>query len=523
MTVVANILDPAQETLDPTVWDAVNEYNPVLKFQHKSWIMDTITSTLKRHGYGDMDKWLETYLTGSLTTFQYSDESDCDVSIFVNTDVFPEWSRAEMIGIMVSEVDGTILPGTTHPMQCYVVAKGIRPEDLYKPGLRSGYEIQNDRWVVPPEHDRVHDVASSQNADYQYALEQADKMERLLHYEPNKAIQFWHQIHLRRMSDQKAGKGDYAQSNIIYKFLANRGLMPAISDLTGEHIAALTESNPLPRSLDDHWLTWQPGAEGKGFILENGRVWTWPTQDLRPMHLNRSAPVKAMGGRVRPETAFHINPDGGVFQVGPGRHMDHIDQARLAMADSRLKPVSPPDTGGYGHSQDIYEKLKNSRAAGAPPPWSVNPNALEQAGRHLGLHHPVKINLVKGTRGQYQGLGPDGHEIDVVSWLKPESASKQIWHEMTHALQHERDPHGFQFGMQGYWDAYHQSHGDYLNHPWEVEARQTAEAHPFPVVHGIRAQSSLSDASTTNKGPHVGQAEAHDTSQPPSQEAWSFC
>jgi hypothetical protein len=52
--------------------------------------MDTvITSTLKRHGYGDMDKWLETYLTGSLTTFQYSDESDCDVSIFVNTDVFP--------------------------------------------------------------------------------------------------------------------------------------------------------------------------------------------------------------------------------------------------------------------------------------------------------------------------------------------------------------------------------------------------------------------------------------------------
>jgi hypothetical protein len=680
MTVVANILDPVHDTVDPSVWDSVHEHYPVLKPQHKDWITDTVLSTLKRHGYGDMDKWLDLYITGSLTTFQYSDDSDCDVSLFVNTDVFPEWSRAEMIGIMVSEIDGTTLPGTTHPMQCFVVAKGIRPEDLYKPGLRSGYQIGRDRWVVPPERERAHDVARSQNADYQYALEQADKMDRLLRYEPQKAVQFWHQIHLRRMSDQRAGKGDYSQSNIIYKFLSNRGLFPKIEEVSGEHIATklawTPEAIPPPTNLDDHWLTWQPGQEGKGFILSNGRVWHWPTENMRPMHMNKSAIVKHLGGQVRSETAFHIKPDGGIWQYGPGRHLDHWDLARLAMADHRLKPgVAPSNADEYGHSQAIYDKLKTGktaaffndehpnpdaiaefgpewdlerqrrnelralpnvmyhvaptnrrenialnglvpdaerinnesghepgvylwedpevamkyrgqgpnqfsdfdmyavqvprehlrpdpwfehnhqdraadfpgawympsavpsesihpfydspwhpRTAAAPNPWSVDHAAIEKARRHLDLHQPVKINLVKGTHGQYHGLGPEGHEIDVVSWLKPESASKQIWHEMTHALQHEKDPHGFQHGMQGYWDAYDQSHQDYLNHPWEIEARQNAEAHPFPLVHGLMSDnSSPIDAPTTNEGIHVGQAKAHDTSQPPSEEAWSFC
>jgi hypothetical protein len=237
MMVISNILDPVHDTLDPTVWDAVQEYHPVLKPQHKDWILSTVLGVLHDHGYGDADKWLSVYLTGSLTTFQYSPESDCDVSLFVDTDVFPEWSRAEMIGLMIGNVDGTTLPGTTHPMQCFVVAQGIRPQDLYKPGLRSGYFIEQDQWVVPPEHARTHDVQQEQAGDYQYALECADKMDRLLRYEPDKAVQYWHQIHHRRMVDQRAGKGDYSQSNIIYKFLSNRGLFPKISEVSGEYIA----------------------------------------------------------------------------------------------------------------------------------------------------------------------------------------------------------------------------------------------------------------------------------------------
>jgi hypothetical protein len=104
-------------------------------------------------------------------------------------------------------------------------------------GLRSGYDILQDHWIVPPERARIHDVEREQNADYIYALESADKMERLLRYEPQKAVQYWHQIHSRRRRDQQAGKGDYSQANIVYKFLANRGLFPEISGVSGEYIA----------------------------------------------------------------------------------------------------------------------------------------------------------------------------------------------------------------------------------------------------------------------------------------------
>jgi hypothetical protein len=502
-----NILDPVHETLDPTVWDAAHESYPVLKPQHRDWIVDTIEDILKHHGYGDMDKWLDLYLTGSLTTFQYSADSDCDVSLFVNTDVFPEWSRAEMIGLLVSELDNVSLPGTSHPMQGYVVAKGIRPQDLFKPGLRSGYQIKPARWVVPPEKDRSHDVQKEQFADYQFALQQADKMERLLKYEPHKAIEFWHQIHMRRQSDQKQGKGDFSQSNIIYKFLNNRGLFPQLEAAGAGHIAAL-DMNPLPRTLDDHWLTWQPGQEGKGFILENGTIWHWPTEDQRPMHLQRSAPVKAMGGRVRPETAFHIDESGGVYQIGPGRSLDHLDIARLNMADHRLKLATPPEDA-YGHAQDVYDKL----AAQWGPIDRPHPDQIEEARRRLNLQHPVRLlPTFKDTRrGGYAGLtrdpftGGQSHLIYYNPHQHPGARNWAVWHELAHAHQTEN---GQEFSPNS-----HLPDEEYAKLPKEHEAEAIAAQH---------ADLDLWE-NPTNEGLHVGQAEAHDPSQPPSEEAWSFC
>ena len=39
---LSNILDPAHDTLDPTVWDASQDIAPALKPQHKDWILSTI-------------------------------------------------------------------------------------------------------------------------------------------------------------------------------------------------------------------------------------------------------------------------------------------------------------------------------------------------------------------------------------------------------------------------------------------------------------------------------------------------
>jgi hypothetical protein len=238
VTVLANILDPIHDTLAPEVWDNPGSPTPKLKEQHRKWITATVTGALTDAGYTHVEEWLSLVLTGSLTTYQYSPDSDVDVSRFVDAEAFPEWSRAELIGIMVSEVDGTELPGTSYPMQCFVVdTKTFSREDLYRPGLRSGYDLATDDWIVPPDRTRVLDVEKEMNVQYVLALEAADKMERLLRYEPDKAIMYWHQIHKRRQRDMRAGKGDYSESNIVYKFLANRDLFPKIAELSGEYIA----------------------------------------------------------------------------------------------------------------------------------------------------------------------------------------------------------------------------------------------------------------------------------------------
>lgn len=237
----ANILDPVHDGLDPSVWDDPLSAEPTLRAEHSGFIFEHVYNTLEKYGYDGMEKWLSLVFTGSLTTYQYSEDSDADISVWVNAAVFPEWSRAEMIGIMVHELDGTNLPGTTHPLQHFVVASTrFTKEDLYKPGLRSGYDMNADSWITPPDRSRVHDVEKEMNEAYTIALENADKMEKLLRYEPDKAVMFWHQIHKRRMRDMNKGKGDYSPSNLTYKMLNNRGLYPQLEQASGEHIATLT-------------------------------------------------------------------------------------------------------------------------------------------------------------------------------------------------------------------------------------------------------------------------------------------
>lgn len=232
----SNILDPINETLDPTVWDGSVSVRPTMRLEHKQWIEKIITDRFNDQGY-EVQNWGTLYVTGSITTYQYSEDSDIDVSLFVDAETFPEWSRAEMIGIAVETLDGSIMPMTTHPLQVFIVPEGIFPADLYKKGLRSGYNLREDHWINPPDREMARDPELIYNSAYTNALEQADKMERLLRYEPHKAKTFWHQIHKRRRVDQKAGKGDFAPSNLVYKMLANRGLLDQISQSTGEYIA----------------------------------------------------------------------------------------------------------------------------------------------------------------------------------------------------------------------------------------------------------------------------------------------
>lgn len=267
---VSNILDPISDKLDPAVWENPLDPEPRLKPQLLHWIKNAVKQALEDHGYEHTEDWTRLCLTGSLTTYQYAPDSDCDVSLFVDTVKFPEWSRGEMIGIMISEFDGSKnLPGTGHPLQVYVVPKDLKPEDLYQHGLRSAYSLDTDRWIVPPERGRAHDVQKEYKAAFAEALEDADKMELLIEFEPDKAVQYYRQIHRRRMSDQTRGKGDFSDANIVYKFLDRRGLFQQVAQIGGFKLAA---SPYVPRIVRKFVYDDQTGLHVTEYGREEGEV-----------------------------------------------------------------------------------------------------------------------------------------------------------------------------------------------------------------------------------------------------------
>jgi hypothetical protein len=306
---------------------------------------------LEDAGYTHVHEWLSLVLTGSLTTYQYGPESDCDISLFVDSEFFPEWSRAEMIGEMIQHVDGTLLPGTDYPLQAYVVPKEITREDLYKPGLRSGYDLTSDSWVEPPDPTRVHDVEREYNDMYVYALQQCDKMERMLRYEPDKAVMFWHQIHQRRQRDQKAGKGDYSQSNIVYKFLANRGLFPELSEVSGEYIAKQAND-------DIKVKTYQYRANGRHPRTEHGRSFPWVfVPEANTLHIGAADSFHHDLVGNSPELSAILNGanevDNPNYQFGRMSHPDKVMmfanpnslETMQALADRVGGSIAPADLG----------------------------------------------------------------------------------------------------------------------------------------------------------------------------------
>jgi len=235
----ANILDPIQDTLDPDVFNNPEHVAPDVKPALVTWVTNKVYKILKDAGWPDPTKYLKLVLTGSLTTYQWGPESDFDVSLWIDTERLPEWVRADLVGLMIEKADGIVVPGTTHPLQVFVVdSNRYTLGDLYKPGERSGYDLDKQDWIVLPEKERTIDVHKAYPALVRYAKDCEEKVRLLLRYDNPYALKiYWDLLHNKRRRDMREGKGDYSESNIVYKTLANAGLFPHISEAIGVHIS----------------------------------------------------------------------------------------------------------------------------------------------------------------------------------------------------------------------------------------------------------------------------------------------
>lgn len=259
----ANIFDPIQEELDQAVFDGTEPRPRVKNFIKKVYYRE-LTREL---GLPDPQNLVDLYITGSLTTYQWGETSDCDVSVFPNfeeiearTGMGAKEVRKRLISMSIDKIDGTFLPGTTHPLQFFVVSQENRPGDLYQPGLRSAYSLDDEMWLVEPEPERVHDIAVELPELYKRANDMADKMSQMLDHDPDQARELWMQVHMKRQLDQRAGLGDFSEGNIVYKYMLHEGLFDRIRNELHEYIAKIGRKLPEGLRLEiDHDTTTDNG------------------------------------------------------------------------------------------------------------------------------------------------------------------------------------------------------------------------------------------------------------------------
>ena len=112
--------------------------------------------------------------------------------------------------------------------------------------------------------------------------------------------------------------------------------------------------------------------------------------------------------------------------------------------------------------------------------WSIIPANYREALDFFGLTMPVKVKQTAHQGGRYGAhsfrVGPDGrpyHHITVKSWLDPQQAGRTLWHELTHAMQAEREAAGTRTTADALraWRTTSARMGSYRDRPIEVEAR----------------------------------------------------
>jgi len=141
-------------------------------------------------------------------------------------------------------------------------------------------------------------------------------------------------------------------------------------------------------------------------------------------------------------------------------------------ADSIRMRYSIPGATILGIERGDYRAKARAAAVHAAGGFTVNRQAVDDAAALLGLKLPVRIRFnsrVGRTNGNYRFKG-DHHDIMLKSYRTPEQASDTLWHELTHALQAERDGRA----DEAVWADVRrsQAHYSYLIRPIEVEARK---------------------------------------------------
>lgn len=248
----ASILSPVQESLDEMIWSGEN-----LKPEVSEFCFGIVEGYLKNFmAEEEIPVHLRrVVLIGSITGYQYDNDADLDVNIFLDLDTLAdnlglekELVIYEMRG-KLKEVNGELYPGTSHPVNLFLsTEEGYPPAD----GI---YDMMMDEWIKKPGHpgdidpyanlkdaiDRAEEIAEKVDAKWGAAQRTKAEIDRYPQSKPQIIRQYIRYLKslnriLENVVSERREIFDLAKKqdidapqtsvpNIIYKYLEIHGLL----------------------------------------------------------------------------------------------------------------------------------------------------------------------------------------------------------------------------------------------------------------------------------------------------------
>ena len=152
----ASAIDYPQQTLPPELFNLDSPgHMPLLRDKIRDATITTLTDAFEEKGFKRPFRWITgLYLSGSSAAFNYQDDSDFDVDILYDPDLFSEYYPSitgsdekiliEYLQTIVNEKNNKPVAGSS-PSYSYMF---LRPGDM--PAGDGVYNILNNSWVKEP-------------------------------------------------------------------------------------------------------------------------------------------------------------------------------------------------------------------------------------------------------------------------------------------------------------------------------------------------------------------------------------
>jgi predicted nucleotidyltransferase len=136
MTIFESVIDQTLKNYSKFVFDDYNTNKPKLKGRIRERILDDISKISSKIEVIDF------FIKGSILTKQYTEDSDIDVFVQVEPNLYTEDQLKSILKPIFDEIDDTYLEGVPYPFQYY-----ITKEKYNKDNTEAIYDVQNDDWV----------------------------------------------------------------------------------------------------------------------------------------------------------------------------------------------------------------------------------------------------------------------------------------------------------------------------------------------------------------------------------------